>query len=57
MFAWNGKYQKLGMVNIWPRPIQKPHPPVWVPGTGSLRSSMGPASATARSFPSIGRAK
>jgi alkanesulfonate monooxygenase SsuD/methylene tetrahydromethanopterin reductase-like flavin-dependent oxidoreductase (luciferase family) len=24
------------MVNIWPRPIQKPHPPVWVPGTGSL---------------------
>jgi alkanesulfonate monooxygenase SsuD/methylene tetrahydromethanopterin reductase-like flavin-dependent oxidoreductase (luciferase family) len=36
MFAWNGRYQKLGMVNIWPRPIQKPHPPVWVPGTGSL---------------------
>jgi len=36
MFAWNGKYQKLGMVNIWPRPIQQPHPPVWVPGTGSL---------------------
>ena len=20
MFAWNGKYQKLGMVNLWPRP-------------------------------------
>jgi alkanesulfonate monooxygenase SsuD/methylene tetrahydromethanopterin reductase-like flavin-dependent oxidoreductase (luciferase family) len=36
MFAWNGKYQKLGMVNLWPRPIQTPHPPVWVPGTGSL---------------------
>ncbi len=36
MFAWNGKYQKLGMVNLWPRPVQTPHPPVWVPGTGSL---------------------
>jgi alkanesulfonate monooxygenase SsuD/methylene tetrahydromethanopterin reductase-like flavin-dependent oxidoreductase (luciferase family) len=31
MFAWNGKYQKLGMVNLWPRPVQTPHPPVWVP--------------------------
>jgi alkanesulfonate monooxygenase SsuD/methylene tetrahydromethanopterin reductase-like flavin-dependent oxidoreductase (luciferase family) len=36
MFAWNGKYQKLGMVNLGPRPVQTPHPPVWVPGTGSL---------------------
>ncbi|MDR0359008.1 MAG: LLM class flavin-dependent oxidoreductase, partial [bacterium] len=35
MFAWNGKYQQLGKVNLWPRPIQDPHPPVWVPGTGS----------------------
>ena len=24
------------MVNPWPRPIQQPHPPVWVPGSGSL---------------------
>jgi alkanesulfonate monooxygenase SsuD/methylene tetrahydromethanopterin reductase-like flavin-dependent oxidoreductase (luciferase family) len=36
MFAWNGKYFKLPMVNLWPRPIQTPHPPVWVPGSGSL---------------------
>ena len=35
-FAWNGKYFKLPMVNLWPRPIQEPHPPVWVPGQGSL---------------------
>ncbi|WP_214366848.1 LLM class flavin-dependent oxidoreductase [Pseudonocardia sp. H11422] len=35
MFAWNGKYTKLGKINLWPRPVQKPHPPVWVPGTGS----------------------
>ena len=36
MFAWNGKYFKLPMVNLWPRPIQSPYPPVWVPGSGSL---------------------
>ena len=35
IFAWNGKYFQLPMVNLWPRPIQQPHPPVWVPGTGS----------------------
>jgi alkanesulfonate monooxygenase SsuD/methylene tetrahydromethanopterin reductase-like flavin-dependent oxidoreductase (luciferase family) len=34
-FAWNGKYFQLGMVNLWPRPIQQPHPPIWVPGSGS----------------------
>jgi alkanesulfonate monooxygenase SsuD/methylene tetrahydromethanopterin reductase-like flavin-dependent oxidoreductase (luciferase family) len=36
IFAWNGKYFKLPMVNPWPRPIQTPHPPVWIPGLGSL---------------------
>jgi alkanesulfonate monooxygenase SsuD/methylene tetrahydromethanopterin reductase-like flavin-dependent oxidoreductase (luciferase family) len=34
-FAWNGKYTQLGMVNLWPRCIQQPHPPVWIPGSGS----------------------
>ncbi|PYO29638.1 MAG: LLM class flavin-dependent oxidoreductase, partial [Candidatus Rokuibacteriota bacterium] len=36
IFPWNGKYFQLGMVNLWPRPIQEPHPPVWVPGSGSI---------------------
>jgi alkanesulfonate monooxygenase SsuD/methylene tetrahydromethanopterin reductase-like flavin-dependent oxidoreductase (luciferase family) len=35
MFTWNGKYYQLPMVNLWPRPIQQPHPPIWVPGSGS----------------------
>ncbi len=34
-FAWNGKYYQLPMVNIWPQPVQKPHPPIWVPGNAS----------------------
>lgn len=36
VFAWNGKYQQLPYVNIWPHPVQKPHPPVWIPGVGSI---------------------
>jgi alkanesulfonate monooxygenase SsuD/methylene tetrahydromethanopterin reductase-like flavin-dependent oxidoreductase (luciferase family) len=35
VFAWNGKYFQLPMVNLWPRPIQQPHPPIWLPGAGS----------------------
>jgi alkanesulfonate monooxygenase SsuD/methylene tetrahydromethanopterin reductase-like flavin-dependent oxidoreductase (luciferase family) len=34
-FAWNGRFEKYGQVNIWPRPIQQPYPPIWIPGTGS----------------------
>jgi len=34
-FAWNGRFSQYSLVNSWPRPLQKPHPPVWVPGSGS----------------------
>ncbi len=33
-FAWNGRHYQLGMVNLWPRPIQQPAPPIWIPGSG-----------------------
>jgi alkanesulfonate monooxygenase SsuD/methylene tetrahydromethanopterin reductase-like flavin-dependent oxidoreductase (luciferase family) len=35
VFAWNGKHYQLPMVSLWPRPIQQPHPPIWIPGSGS----------------------
>ena len=34
-FAWNGAYSQYAVVNSWPRPLQKPHPPIWVPGAGT----------------------
>jgi alkanesulfonate monooxygenase SsuD/methylene tetrahydromethanopterin reductase-like flavin-dependent oxidoreductase (luciferase family) len=37
-FAFNGRYNKLRYVNIWPRPIQQPHPPIHIPGGGSLET-------------------
>ena len=37
-FSFNGKFTQLRYVNIWPRPYQQPHPPIWVPGSGSLET-------------------
>jgi alkanesulfonate monooxygenase SsuD/methylene tetrahydromethanopterin reductase-like flavin-dependent oxidoreductase (luciferase family) len=37
-FAFNGKYTKLRYVNPWPRPVQQPLPPIWVPGSGSIET-------------------
>ena len=37
-FSFNGKYTKLRYVNLWPRPLQQPHPPIWIPGGGSVET-------------------
>ncbi|MDP2374370.1 LLM class flavin-dependent oxidoreductase [Reyranella sp.] len=37
-FIFNGKYTQLRYVNVWPRPLQKPRPPIWIPGGGSLET-------------------
>jgi alkanesulfonate monooxygenase SsuD/methylene tetrahydromethanopterin reductase-like flavin-dependent oxidoreductase (luciferase family) len=34
-FSHDGKYWQMKDIAIWPRPYQQPHPPVWVPFTGS----------------------
>ena len=34
-FSFEGKFHTYRDVSIWPRPVQQPHPPVWVPATGS----------------------
>ncbi len=38
VFAFNGKFTKLRYVNLWPKPIQQPHPPIWIPGGGSIET-------------------
>ena len=35
-FPFNGKYTQIRYVDIWPRPYQQPHPPIWVPGLRQL---------------------
>ena len=34
-FSFEGKFYNYKDVSIWPRPVQRPYPPVWVPVTAS----------------------
>ena len=34
-FEFSGKHYRHRYVNLWPRPYQQPHPPVWIPSQGS----------------------
>ena len=35
-FEFKGKYYNFKYVNPWPRPYQQPHPPIYVPSSGSV---------------------
>ena len=37
-FAFEGKFYHFDYVNMWPRPYQQPHPPIWAPSTGSVET-------------------
>jgi alkanesulfonate monooxygenase SsuD/methylene tetrahydromethanopterin reductase-like flavin-dependent oxidoreductase (luciferase family) len=38
MFSWYGANYEYRYVNIWPRPVQRPHPPIYIPGAGSTET-------------------
>ena len=38
VFSYAGKYWSYKDVAIWPRPVQKPHPPIMIPIVGSQES-------------------
>src|SRR5579884_1604189 len=35
VFSYRGRFWSYQDVAIWPRPVQRPHPPVWIPVTTS----------------------
>ena len=37
-FRWEGKHYHYRVVNPWVMPLQKPHPPIWIPGVASPES-------------------
>ena len=37
-FAFEGKHFHFEYVNVWPRPYQQPHPPIWCPSLGSTET-------------------
>jgi alkanesulfonate monooxygenase SsuD/methylene tetrahydromethanopterin reductase-like flavin-dependent oxidoreductase (luciferase family) len=38
MFSWYGENYEYRYVNLWPRPMQSPHPPIYIPGAGSTET-------------------
>lgn len=34
-FSWDGRHYSFRYANVWPRPLQRPHPPIWIPSQGS----------------------
>jgi alkanesulfonate monooxygenase SsuD/methylene tetrahydromethanopterin reductase-like flavin-dependent oxidoreductase (luciferase family) len=32
-FGWQGRYFEFRAISIWPRPLQKPHPPIYMSGS------------------------
>jgi alkanesulfonate monooxygenase SsuD/methylene tetrahydromethanopterin reductase-like flavin-dependent oxidoreductase (luciferase family) len=38
MFQWISPNYEYRYVNLWPRPLQQPHPPIYIPGAGSTET-------------------
>ncbi len=49
-FSFEGKHYRFKYVNIWPKPLQKPHPPIFIPSSGSVETV---AWAAANRYPFI----
>ena len=37
-FNFEGRFTRRRLVNLWPRPYQSPHPPVWITGSSDFNS-------------------
>jgi len=37
-FHFEGTHYDFRFVNVWPRTYQQPHPPIWIPGSGSIET-------------------
>ena len=37
-FVFNGRFTQLRYANCWPKPVQKPRPPIFIPGGGSVET-------------------
>ena len=49
-FDFVGEHYNLNYVSLWPRPVQLPHPPIWVPSQGS-RETIEWVAAPERKYP------
>ena len=49
-FEFEGQHYNYRYVNLWPRPYQVPHPPIWIPSQGSSETIRW-AADPARKYP------
>jgi alkanesulfonate monooxygenase SsuD/methylene tetrahydromethanopterin reductase-like flavin-dependent oxidoreductase (luciferase family) len=49
-FEFEGQHFNYRYVNLWPRPYQTPHPPIWIPSQGSSETIQW-AADPARKYP------
>jgi alkanesulfonate monooxygenase SsuD/methylene tetrahydromethanopterin reductase-like flavin-dependent oxidoreductase (luciferase family) len=57
VFSYDGKFWSYHDVALWPRPVQQPHPPIWMPIVGSKESIEFAAAHNIPITPGLGRAR
>ena len=57
VFSYEGKFWSYKDVAMWPRPVQRPHPPIWVPVVGSKESIEFAGRHNLPITPGLGRAR
>ena len=50
-FRHEGKHFHYRVINPWVMPLQKPHPPIWIPGVASPESVVWPPSTSTLTWP------
>jgi alkanesulfonate monooxygenase SsuD/methylene tetrahydromethanopterin reductase-like flavin-dependent oxidoreductase (luciferase family) len=54
VFSYEGKFWSYQDVALWPRPVQQPHPEIWIPIVGSKESIEFAAKHNIRITPGLG---
>jgi alkanesulfonate monooxygenase SsuD/methylene tetrahydromethanopterin reductase-like flavin-dependent oxidoreductase (luciferase family) len=57
VFSYEGRFWSYKDVALWPRPLQQPHPPIWIPIVGSKESIEFAARHNIPITPGLGRAR
>jgi alkanesulfonate monooxygenase SsuD/methylene tetrahydromethanopterin reductase-like flavin-dependent oxidoreductase (luciferase family) len=57
VFDYEGRFWSYKDVAMWPRPVQRPHPPIWVPVVGSQESIEFAGKHNLPITPGLGRAR
>jgi alkanesulfonate monooxygenase SsuD/methylene tetrahydromethanopterin reductase-like flavin-dependent oxidoreductase (luciferase family) len=57
VFSYRGNFWSYRDVALWPRPVQQPHPPIWIPVVGSKESIEFAGAHDIPITPGLGRAR